>query len=135
MPSRAPAVREPLLDEANERLHELRIELRPGTAAELGDRLLGSARGVVWTRRDHRVVRVADGDDPRAERNVAAGGSVGIPRAVPVLVARADERRDRRDGRLVAEDARADLGVAPHELQLGLVERGLGLPRMGRVNR
>ena len=47
----------------------------------------------------HRVERVADGDDARAERDRLAAEAVGVAAAVPALVARAHDRRDRARGR------------------------------------
>ncbi len=80
----------------------------------------------------HRVVGVADGDDPRAERDLLAGERVGVARAVPALVAGADHRRDRREARRGGDDALADQRVAAHELPLVVVERpGLGEDLVG----
>ena len=45
---------------------------------------------------DHRLEGVADRDDPRAERNLLARQPVRIAAAVPALVARAHELRDRQ---------------------------------------
>ncbi len=47
----------------------------------------------------HRVEGVADGDDPRAERDRLAAEAVGVAAAVPALVAGAHDRRDRRERR------------------------------------
>ena len=67
--------------------------------------------------------RVADADDPGGERDLLSREPVRVAAPVPVLVARADERRDALEGERGQEDALADDGVLPDELPLALVER------------
>ena len=79
----------------------------------------------------HRVERVADGDDPRAERDRLAGEPVGVAAAVPALVAGAHERGDGAQRGHREQEALADERVAAHELPLGVVERaGLAQDRL-----
>ena len=65
------------------------------------------------------MVRVADEDDARLERDVLAGDAVGVAAAVPALVTVADDRPhdlepvDRRD------DPLAELRMGLDELPLG----------------
>ena len=80
-------------------------------------------RLAVGALRGHGVEGVADGDDPRSKRDLLAGQAVRVARAVPALVARADDRADRLQGGRGAEDALADDRVAAHELPLGVVQR------------
>src|SRR5207237_2708134 len=63
-------------------------------ALQLGERLLAAHRLAIGAVRRHRAVRVAGADDPGDERDRVADEPVGIPRAVPALVARADEAAD-----------------------------------------
>src|SRR4051794_6710151 len=66
----------------------------------------------------HRVVRVADEDDPRLERDLLARDAVGIAAAVPALVAVAHDLAhllqllDRRD------DPLTELGMRLHDRAL-----------------
>jgi len=76
------------------------------------------------------VVRVADEDDARLERDLVAGDAVGIAAAVPALVAVAHDRPhrlepiDRRDDPLAERGVRLDqatlLGGEPPRLRQSL---------------
>src|SRR5439155_21482212 len=70
-----------------------------------------------------RVERVADEDHARAERDRIAGEAVRVARAVPALVAVADERANARKELDRGKDLLADHHVALH---LGAL-----LPRQG----
>ena len=82
-----------------ERRDERGVELAARAAAQLVERLLLAEHGAVGARLAHRAEGVADGDDPRAERDLVAGQPVRVAAAVPALVARAHERGDRRAAR------------------------------------
>ena len=73
-----------------EGVHDLRVELLAGAAAQLLHRGLGIDRAAVGPVRGHRVEGVADGHDACPERDVVARQGVRVARAVEVLVARAD---------------------------------------------
>ena len=90
------------------------VELRARAALELSSAASGE-RGRVRARARHRVERVGDGDDPRAERDVRPGQRVGVARAVPALVAVAHEPGDARERRRGADDPLADDRVAADE--------------------
>ena len=70
----------------------------------------------------HRVERVGDEDDPRAERDVLARQAVRVAAAVPGLVVVADPRVDRRDAEALEQPV-ADLGMLAQHDQLLVVER------------
>ena len=58
--------------------------------------------------RDHRVEGVADRHDSRSERDLLAGHAIRVAGAVPVLVGRAHDLRDRQQRRRCAQDSLAD---------------------------
>src|SRR5436190_5791750 len=72
-----------------ERFDDVRIELAPGEPRDLVDRFLPGPPGAIRPVTRHRVERVRDGEDARAERNCVAFELVGIAAAVPALVVRA----------------------------------------------
>src|SRR3954451_11218445 len=63
------------------------VELAPGAAPQLAEALVVGHPEPVRARSDHRVERVADRDDPGAERDLALEESVRVAGAVPALVA------------------------------------------------
>src|SRR5437868_2654424 len=99
-------------------LDDAGVELRPGALARPPQRLRRREPLAVRPGGRHRVEGVADEDDPRLERDLLAALAVRIARAVPVLVAGADDRAhvleplDRRD------DPLAELGMGLHERAL-----------------
>ena len=108
------------------------VELRPGAAPELGQRVGALHRAPVRAVGGHRVPGVADRDHARAERDRVAGEAVGVAAAVEALVARAHELRDVGQRRRGGQDALADERVAAHERPLVLVQRpGLVEDRVG----
>src|SRR5918992_4082708 len=109
-----------------ERLDDLRVELRPGAAQQLAQRLLDCEHRRVRALGDHRVERLAHSDDASAERDLLALELVGIARSVPPLVRRADEPSDLAERRGGVQDALADQRVATDELPL-LVRQRAGL--------
>ena len=84
-------------------------------------------RGPVWSARDHRLVGVGDGDDPRPDRDLLAGEPVRVAAAVvPLVVVEHDRRRVAQRAGLLEDDL-ADLGVLGDDPPLRLVE----LARLG----
>src|SRR6188472_4569690 len=73
-----------------ERGHTAGAELGACGAPELVQRLRSGPGGPVDARRQHRVERVRDVDDPRAERDLFAGEAVRVAAAVVALVVVAD---------------------------------------------
>ena len=110
-------------EDASGELDQLRVELGSGAAAQLLERVLGADRVAVGAALGHRLVGVADEDDPRAERDLLACEPVRIAVAVPALVARADQRRDRCHRRRRRQDPLADRRVGHHQRPLVVVER------------
>ena len=79
--------------------------------------------------RGQRVELIDDRQDAGAERNLLALEPARIPAAVPSLVMRQDERRDRIRKRHGSDDLRADLRMRPDLLEL-LGVSGPGFERM-----
>ena len=99
-----------LRDLGLERLDDVRVELRPGAALELAQRVRRGKAAPVDAVGRHRVVGVGDEEDPRAERDLLAGEAVRVAGAVPALVVVEHPGRDGLDAERV-EHAEADLGV------------------------
>jgi len=72
--------------------------------------------------RDERVVGVADEDDPRRERDLFSGESVGIAVSVPALVLVSHRERNLSEPWQLPQDPLADRGVLAHEVPLRFVE-------------
>src|SRR5664280_3287237 len=106
-----------------QRLDDLRIELRAGVLAQLGQRGPSRARRVVGALGDQRVKGVARSDDARSERYLSAGQAVGIAAAVPSLVAGANQARNRSQRRCGVEDPLADDRVLAHQAPLAVGQR------------
>src|SRR5439155_10257148 len=77
--------------DAADRVDDRGVEMRACAAPQLFERLLAGSRGPVGAVGRHGGVRVAGADDPRDQRDLLVRQAVGIPAAVPALVARADE--------------------------------------------
>ena len=77
-------------DDAFERGHHPRVELVPGAAPELDQCVRLGHRAAIRARGGHRVVGIADRDDPGPEWNRLAEEAVWIAAAVPG--ARGEER-------------------------------------------
>src|ERR687887_498332 len=84
-----------------------RAELGAGGAAKLLDRLVRRPRRAIDARRQHRVERVGDVDDARAERDLLALDPVRVAGAVPALVVVADRRHRVLEEAEAVDDARA----------------------------
>ena len=101
-----------------ERRDTARAELGGGGAAKLGERLVERPGRAVDAGRQHRVERVGDVDDPRAERDLLALQAVGIAGAVEALVVVADRRNGVAEEAEPVDDAGALVGVALHQRPL-----------------
>ena len=73
-------------------LDDVGVELRAGALAQAAHRLRVAQPLAVRAVGRHRVVRVADEDDARLERDLSPAEPVRIAAAVPALVAVADDR-------------------------------------------
>src|SRR3990172_10905220 len=74
--------------------HQLGIELRATQPAQLVGGTIVRLRRLVRPTVDHRLVRVGDGDDARAQRDVLAAQPIWVAGAVELLVVVADDRRE-----------------------------------------
>src|SRR3712207_2340508 len=81
----------PGLDHLDERLDDHRIELRPGDPAKLDDGRFGADRPSIRVARRHHVVRIRDGDDARAKRDLLAAQPAWIAAAVHALMVAVDD--------------------------------------------
>ena len=73
-------------EQAEQRGHDSRVELGSRVAAQLADRRVSLHRAPVRAVAGHRVVGVADEDDPGGERDPIARESVRVAGPVPPLV-------------------------------------------------
>ena len=76
-----------------EPVDDVGVELRTRTAADLLDRLVPADGFAVRPRVGHRIERVDDGEDSRAQRDALGGEPVWVPVAVPPFVVGADDAR------------------------------------------
>src|SRR5918911_3276836 len=97
---------------------DTRAELRPRRETELLERLGRRTRRAVDPRGQHRVERVRDVDDPRAERDLFAPEAVGVARAVEALVVVTDGGHGVVEEAKAVDDACALVGVLLHERPL-----------------
>src|SRR5687767_6519312 len=110
------------VEAAQERLNDLRVELRAGALAQLAKGVAVRHGLAVRAVARHRVVRVAGEDDPAAHRNGVAGQAVGVAAAVPALVLVAHDPRYAPESRDRPEDALADDRMLLHQDPLVVVE-------------
>ena len=95
------------------------VERGAGLLAQEREGPVGRPRVAVDAVGDERVVDVAGGEDPRAERELGAGQAARVARAVEALVVLADEAQHRRrEAAELAQEPDAGLGVA---LDLGVL--------------
>src|SRR5207245_6384130 len=87
-----PSALEQLGQHALADLDHTRVELRPCAFVEPTNGFLSREPLAVRPVGRHRVIRVANEDDPRLDRNVLALPTVGVPGPVVALVAVADDR-------------------------------------------
>src|SRR5579864_1273972 len=98
-----------------ERLDHPGVKLTAGAAPELRDDLLVRASPSVRPVVNHRAIRVDHGQDAGSQGDLLASQSVGIPRAVPMLLVVADQFRHRLHSVHRKEDLLADSGMLPHD--------------------
>src|SRR6185503_20726648 len=105
-----------------ERANDPRVELCAFVALELLERALVTDCLAVDTVRSHRLVRIGDDDDPRADRDLFALQALGVAGAIEVLVVVQNDRHERpqRGGRLA--DRRSVHRVPAHEIAFILIQ-------------
>src|SRR5439155_9209681 len=96
---------------AEERVDDLRIELRAAAALHLATGFVDGQRRSIGTIGGHRIEGVGHGEDARPQRDALAGDGIRIARAVPALVVMTHDRRDALEERDAADDARAPGGM------------------------
>ena len=106
------------VDDLEERLHDDRVEVRPGVLRDDGDGLLVRPGLAVGPGRGQGVVDVGDGQDARRERDVLALQAAGVAGAVPLLVVVLDDRQDGPGEVDGVQDVRAPLRVFLDLLEL-----------------
>src|SRR4029078_5672970 len=74
-----------------ESVDDCRVELRARVSLDLADRVAPGTGGPVRAVARDRVERVGDGEDARAERDLASLEPVRVAAAVPALVMRAHD--------------------------------------------
>ena len=110
-----------------QREDDVGVELRPGAALELLERLVRAQRAAIDAIRGHCVVGVDDEDDSRSQRDLRPRQAIRIAVPVPALVVVQDPVGDRLDAKAV-EHAEADLRMPLQNEPLGVGERA-GLPQ------
>ena len=114
------------------RLDHSRVELRPGTAAQLLERGVLRGRAPVRARVRHRVECVAYRDDPGWKRDGGTLEAIGIAVAVPALVRCAHQTPEPDQHGPSLEDLLADHRVPLHQGTLVMGERPGLLEHPGR---
>src|SRR5438309_4739828 len=112
------------LDLPDERLDDDRVQLRPGDASQLGDRLIVPQCRAVRPRRRHGLVGVGDRDDLRGEWDLVGLETVRVSGPVVVLVMRENDRPDPLQVRDLTDEVGADDRVRLHFGPLLCGERG-----------
>ena len=115
------------VDDAEERVDDIGMELRPAAPHELGARELDALRLLVGAPAHDDLERVGRGDDVRLDRDRVTGELLGVAGAVEALVVRPHDRHEvaqRLDRR---EDRPTDRGVGAHDHPL------VGAQRAGLV--
>ena len=119
------------VEQGDEDLDDARVELRPGDAAQLLDRLQRSRRRAVGVPcRDH-VVDVGDGEDAGEDRDPLAAQAPEVPGPVQALVVREDDRGDRPVAVHAGDDLRPLVGMASDDPPVLLRQRRVGLEDVG----
>src|SRR5450759_1127133 len=102
-------------ERADERRHQIRVELGAAAAPHLLEALPTSQAHPVWPAARHRVVSVDEAHGPRDDGDGRAGQTIGVAVAVEALMMMAHRR-----GQLPVEEGPHDLGadarVLAHEL-------------------
>ena len=117
-------------ERAEERVDDLGRELGAPAVANLGGGLGDRQRALIRPLGRHRVPGVGEPRDRRLERDAVAGEARGIAGAVPALVVVADDRHGAVQAPELADDPRALVRMALHELVL-LVGETAGLAEDG----
>ncbi|KAI1691637.1 hypothetical protein Ddc_24113 [Ditylenchus destructor] len=120
----------------HEQLHQCRVEVPARLRAQVFHRLLDRPGRLVGTNAGQRVEDVGDRDDAGLDGNRVARQSFRIAAAVPLLVVRQRDapRHAQQTAGVLAQDLRADRGMAAHHRPLGLVQRaGLLQDRVGNA--
>src|SRR6266542_276084 len=94
---------------------ELGIELRARTAGELLKRPLDRARRLIRAGMGHRVECVGDADDPRLQRDALPAQSIGIARAIDVLVMPAGDPTGDLEALALGQNLGAPHRMATHD--------------------
>src|SRR3954471_395790 len=128
------APQRPAADDAQQRVHDARVELHAGARAQAPARLAAGQRGAVGAVARHRVERVGGRDDPRPQRDPGGAQAVGIAAAVPRLVRRAYEEGEVLEAGDLGEQLLAGDRVAANPRALLRVERPLPVEEV-RVDR
>src|SRR3954469_9231376 len=124
----------PAADDAQQRVHDPRVELHAGARAQAPARLAAGQRRAVGAVARHRVERVGGRDDPRRQRDPVAAQAVGVAAAVPCLVRRAHEEGEVLEAGDLGQQLLAGDRVAADARALLRVERPLPVEEM-RVDR
>src|SRR5450759_780923 len=103
---------------------QLGIELRPGVALDLADRLGVCHCPLVWAVGGHRVVGVRERHDPSTERDLRPPEAVGIAVPAKSLVMVEDDRDGVTQRRRLLQDHLADPRVLHDRLPFDRRERG-----------
>ncbi len=107
---------------AQERIRDIRVELRSGTAFHLCHRAVGLDRGSIRTGRCHRVECVDDGEEPCLDGYLETGPVRGIAAAVPPLVMEEDVGQCGRERVDPGEEPRALDRMGTNLGELGVIE-------------
>ena len=94
----------------------VRIELAPALALQLIEDPFVRTGGLIRPPRAHDIEGVDHRDDASTERDLLAAETVGVTRAVEMLVVMPDDQPDVLPGVDVRENRRADLRVGLHHL-------------------
>ena len=131
-----------LLEQLGEGRDHVRVEAPAGLAGELRDRLATPQRASVQAGRgDQSLVGRGDSHDASGQRNIAAGGSVGLTLATPPRPMGPDEVENRLWPLQRAQDGRRMVRVSIEEAlsgggrEPGVRKDGLRDPRPAEVVR
>src|ERR1700730_11327166 len=107
----------------DEEVDELRIPLCAGAGPQGRNGLVPGHAGPIWPVVDQVIEGVADGDDPRQERDLITPKAIGVTATIEAFVMVPDDRLQAQPGVKWRDDVGADLGMLLHPLRLAGVER------------
>jgi hypothetical protein len=110
-------------DLVDEDARQLGVELPAGRRPELVERPLEGSCGSVGAVVGDGIEGVDEPDDPGADRDVLAAQVARVAGPIPMLVVVADDRPEGGEGAERGADALSDLGMAPDEFPLVVIER------------